>query len=430
MADLLSLALQVFTYVGMALTAFGAWWALTHELYAKGLGSEGRHLTAAGKLSALIIFLGLFTSINTKVLDTILKRQADNAAEQRRQAADRKQELADLRNAEDARELQRTLQAKAREIQDASQRQALLMERRQILREIRSTSDIILAAQPLRRLQVLWKFPRVLPSHREAYDSAVKSIPTLEGRMQEYRNRLQYLPATARLSPSNFLHRHQVVYPWMQALATGDWSDEPVLLLISLDDTYTSILALGRLPYNQGTGSNGPGTVEFLEDFSDFQTLQPQRPRSVYPDFTATVGLAQEGFAAYWDILPYNLDSAIFKGPEATSKDSSFPAEIRVMAISSVRGAKTTLAAGAGQYTKQFGMAAETFPSFGDEFEDAADFRSRTTLILTPNSLRTQEVRYRLFFQGSRKVGNVACPDCPVALWRGRRDQPGPPVSR
>ena len=161
----LTMFLPVLKYAGLVLAAVSSIWGLTHELSVKD--NEGkRHLTKAGRTAIGLTVFSLMISLNTAVLENLLKaRAADRAKEDKQQleirtAQEKQQEALEKlaqQQREEAREQTRREDVRAQrdqienaaeqqraKIEEAERSTALeigLRERREIARELQSTRE-------------------------------------------------------------------------------------------------------------------------------------------------------------------------------------------------------------------------------------------------------------------------------------------------
>jgi len=134
--------------------------------------------------------------------------------------------------------------------------------------------------------------------------------------------------------------RHLAVYPWINVLATEEWSNKPSIILVSLDNSNSSVLPLGRLQYNKSFAGCA-GTIEFLEEYepridrdSDYE--EPKRTRSTYDTFGAYLEVKNNQVKISWVLEPKALEKSIDRASPDIVTNAETPERIRVAVLSDI----------------------------------------------------------------------------------------------
>ena len=388
--------------IGLAVAAAATIYGFTHD--SSQTDSQGhRHLTASLKISVGLVILGLFIGLNTTILEALVKRQTEQRAEQERREAELK-----------------AIQEKQQVALEAATK-----ERRETLRELRATQEIILAGQPLVSLQVKWAFTH-LPA------DLLKSIEQddIESTNENNQNALEEL--IGRYEPSTHsivaavAHqiRYGVVYRFINALATGEWSElSPVLAIFYLNSSRASVLPLGCLNYSEDL-VNAAGGVEFVDDIDNLQEYD-QKQGKRRADFVAEHEQESDSFTLKWEFPTGELGKAIDHAIPELRVSAAFPDVMTVAILSSIE----TLPFASDNFAKR----EEDLPDSGTIDPASPSFLKDSILQLRPNELPNFAIRYRMKYKGRRHLTGervqlaegvyfpVTKNFCDVSIWTGER---------
>ncbi len=394
--------LAVSKAAALVITAVATIYGFTHaptETDAQGQ----RHPTASLKFSIGFAVFGLFFGLNTMVLEALAKRQA-------RQRAEQEERETELKAAQEKQ--QAALEAAAR-------------ERRETLRELRATQEIIVAGQPLVSLQVKWRFKDLPTDLLESIEQ-----DDIESANEANRNALQelidrYEPSTYSIAAAvAHVIRYGVVYRFMNVLAGGVWSElSPVLAILYLNSSRASVLPLGCLNYSEDL-ANAAGGVEFVDDADNLQAYD-QKQGKRRADFVAEHEQESDNFTLKWQFPPGELDKVIDHALPELQLSAAFPDVMNVAILSAIE----TLPFASDNFAKR----EEDLPESGTIRPDSPPFLKDSLLQLQPNELPNFAIRYHMNYKGRRHLTGervqlaegayfpVTKNFCDVSIWTGTR---------
>jgi hypothetical protein len=417
----LSTLFVLLKYTGLLIATISSLWGTLHDLTTHSPEGQ-RVLTKSGRLAVWLTVIGLLVTAGSTYLDDRIKqqaafdealrsqrKQAEEAQRQEQEAIDRFTDRQERRDTEQKRERDEAL--RAQQLSD----QAHMLEQHEITRQLRQTRDIIVSGEQLESLSLTWTFEDVPRYYLDKMRAVTSGFHEPETKLTEYERAFGFPPPSAMKSPHNFIERHLLLYPWLNVLAGGNWSDVGCLALLSLDDSLSSVLPLGRVPFNQAPSAamkSEPATVEFTDEFSEAMALKKGPIRDYYPYFLANARISGSGLEISWEIPPYNLQSAIYHVSGSGETKAGLPENIKLVLLSSEKG----LTQGAQNFSKKISIF------LGQPLADPGEhFLRKSILVVRPNSLVQYEVKYRMRFAGRSRAEAGQCPDCLIASWIGTR---------
>jgi hypothetical protein len=325
--------LLVLSLLGAVVTTASSIFAAKNKLFIEEGGK--RTLLPSGYFSIGCTLIGLFITFSSGIVGynnarlearekaekEQVKRRAEDEKERNRQLA---QIL--LENRENlARELQTgIINAHNKFLMDESVQQAQT-------REAQFTREIILSGQPLKSLDISWKFNELSGSFaafmkeriEDARDYPVRNSDLFDasfgGRFAELQN---------------LVSRHKLLYPFFNYLGTGreeGISNAPVLIQFSLDEPNSGIISFGRinrplagLKDNEAVESGFSGAVEFEEDLEVFARHDLPVSKLRTSSFPSLERISARQYQLSWQLDPSSLSNAM----DFSSSKTFFPAKL------------------------------------------------------------------------------------------------------
>jgi len=318
-------------------------------------------------------------------------------------------------------------QAELKALQEKQQAEleTAVKERRETLRELRATREIILAGQPLVSLKLIWTFKNVPGEILE-----IARRKDIESDDKESEDRLEYY--VGRYEPSTYLiaeamaqdRRYQVVYPSLNVLAGGKWELSPVLAILTLNSSGASVLPLGCLNHNESL-VNAPGGVEFMEDIDNSRSNQSLERTRRSEEFTARRTDTKDGLALEWHFPAGEFDKVVDHRVSGLQLTATFPETIRMVILNSIESLPLN--------SNNFAQMDEPFPESGDRNPGLASFIDKSVLRLIPNDLPNYVVQYKMSYKGHSHLTGQEMQQsdgaffaktkdfCNVSIWTGNR---------
>lgn len=184
--ELISL-LPILKYAGFIFATFSTIWGLTKELYIKDDDGK-RHLTTAGKAAIVVTVLSLLVSLNTAVLESVLKNRAEQAIKEEGARKQQEDTLARIAQAHQQSEIARQQSEKIDEstrktLIDASERERREISRiRELLtRQDRTLFDVNRTINPIYPIafQVKISYHASDPKIKGFYENVIKEAEKL-----------------------------------------------------------------------------------------------------------------------------------------------------------------------------------------------------------------------------------------------------------
>jgi hypothetical protein len=411
--------LAALTYAGLLLATISAIWGTTHDVKEKDTFGNSR-LTPAGRVSIVLTVVGLLISAAATYIDDQLKRDASyRQAMQEQRAEEQKQldKLTQLQRDAEARQERRDveLQQERRALETRQEQRELVQQQdqREARRQVDAIRAITVSGQKLTAIRVRWTFKNVPEAVAKAVVTELAAAEEFETGNEDL---FQELRGSYLTRARQMVHRHKVLYPWLNVLAQNTSTDSSAVVLVSLDSTFSSVLPLGLVRYEKQT-QDFAGTVEFPNEFDAWTHFNVfERSRSTaYEAHLERDGL---NIAAVWNIEAGSLDQAIDRLEKDVSLAAALPDRIFVTILTSIERlpvAASNAASGFAEIAEQGG-----FPSNGD-------FRERSTFDIQPNNLHDYHVTYKMRFRGSRNfehydpVYDTRTNYCQITSWEGSR---------
>jgi hypothetical protein len=428
--------LAFFKYLGLVTATLSTLWGTTHE--AREKRDDGHvQLTRAGKVAIVITILGLLTSAGSTYQEDRIKQRTALAEALREQRQEQDKQIERLeqqqRQAEDRQERRDAEAKQERAAAEAGQEQrdiARQQEQREAFRQLKTTHEVKVAAvsaQQLNSLGLRWTFNNVPSKYADLIAAANARLDELPDQRPDlfeevHGDHLNLL--------NDFTHRHRVLYPWINTLATGKWDDDgPSVLLLTLDSAYSSILPLGRLHYGEETKACS-ATIEFIEDYDQWLKMDSPLERKRFVGFFeqfknhgyyAHLENHEKQFVMKWDLGPGSLSQAIDRVPNQPVTTAALPEKIRIVILYAIKD----IPGDPANFTSAFSKILNS--GFSADLGGQETDRFVSELQLQPNGSPWYSVSYKMRFLGRALVeddmGGYKQTYCEAVSWEGTRMQ-------
>lgn len=425
----LTTLLTVLKYSGIVLAAGSTIWALTHELYTKDEHNK-RHLTGAGKVALGMIILGLLLTLNTAALEAVSKKrdkeQADTKEAQREQKialenlAQKQQQEADRQEKREAdrlhnEKIDKTARETREQMSEAEMRAAITgaaREQRQTMRQFAATSEIIFASQPLRSLGLSWTFENV-PDHLLTPLNQAQS--DVQDRIDD--DEMKFMDRNLFDALGNAWKRRDMLYPWLNSLAVGQFDFQPTMVLIALDDEAAAILPFGVLANHKSRGLVESKDDVFAYNFDPNANPMVSLPLGWDdPCPRPRLNVAGAAITIETSLSPACLNQDVNLTSSTYFPSARLPATITILVLGAIKQLPVKI--------ENVTQAIAVVP-WRTDANPIADFPARSQLILRPNGVEGFTVKYEMKFLGRKAVavggGQENKPEvfCQAAIFRG-----------
>jgi hypothetical protein len=253
----LQVCAQIFTYGGLILATCSSLWGATHDLREPDAGGVKR-LTRAGHFAIGLTLFGLIGALSSRAVGDQLDRVKDQKERVRAATVETNQRnteilalknnqlqialaLNGLKKAQEATDAANRVREEQRARFDGINQAEDLREKREVARQARSTTDLLLAAQPIRSISITWQFPRET--------SAIYKQPSDDSSESEFRgnDEAKFMDRDLFEAIASGYRRRELLYPFLNHLGGGANSANPVVMLLALDDAGSAVLPLGLI---------------------------------------------------------------------------------------------------------------------------------------------------------------------------------------
>jgi hypothetical protein len=377
----LDVLLELLKYFGVFLSLASGIWGTVNEVTKTGQSGR-KHLTRAGRIALALMIAGAGISSATVF---VTRAKTENEA-------------------------QHALRTKLEEEQTKAEK-----ERK---RDQSITRNIIASGQRLRTFRLVWNMDGVNKALLEELSKAYTKVQQ-EINQSEY-NHIRDWGGYNELEEE--VARHWQVYPWLNVLATGQWRRDPVLVLIPLDTSRSTMLPLGVANNNENGDIDWAAGVELAHKDGDPFGGAPWSNR--HRQFSTEALLAIKGtqVEVSWYFSASSFAAAIDRASQNIEINAVFPRELKIGILTNIEKLPVDSTNSALSNLLPWGMRkGENPPADGPNFV-------KSTLVITPNDLPDLAAKYEMKRIGTKKIVTAVEPDgiyyietryCDFTLWEG-----------